>query len=99
MKRVIIVCERCEQQMQISSNKNNINNDTSVKGQAGMPPGKVFITCSDFREVWLRYWSSNCEATAIFIALLITVSIKSSATGICATGLYLITYFTRQHYH
>ena len=25
------------------------------------------------------------------------LSIRSSATGICATGLYFIAYFTRQH--
>ena len=42
-----------------------------LKGQVGMPSGKVLITCWDYRKVWLSYWSSYCGATAIFIALLV----------------------------
>ena len=42
-----------------------------LKGQDDMLPGKMFITCWDYREVWLSYWSSYCGATVIFIALLI----------------------------
>ena len=44
----------------------------------------------------LSYRSSYCEA--IFIALLIINKIQCY-TGICATGLYVIAYFTRQHNH
>ena len=42
-----------------------------------MPLGKVLITCLDFGEVLLSYWSSYCEASAIFIALLIINSIPA----------------------
>ena len=61
-----------------------LKNYYSLESQTFMPPGLMFITCWGFSEVRLSFWPSSCGATVI---LLYWLSLNSSATGICATGL------------